>query len=136
MSNTSSTAAARRRTIDAVNASLKRRYAAEARFRLLGLMAVLLGLGFVGLLLFSIVSKGWTAFQQTYIQLPVTFTAADIDPDGVIAAPDTPAEERRKALVRANFRSPVRDALQAQFPDASGRSERRALHGLISSGAA
>nr|WP_295879481.1 phosphate ABC transporter permease PstA [uncultured Thiohalocapsa sp.] len=132
----SSTAAAPARTIDTVNASLKRRYAAERRFRILGLTAVVLGLAFVGLLLFSIVSKGYTAFWQTYIQLPVTLTAADIDPSGVITDPDTNEEVRRKTLVRADFRTPVRDALRAQFPDVSGRSQRRALHGLISSGAA
>ncbi len=124
------------RTIDVVNASLGRRYAAERRFRLLGLMAVLLGLAFVGLLLVSIVSKGWTAFQQTYIRLPVTLTAADIDPGGEIASPSTPAEVRAKRLVRADFRAPVRDALRAQFPDVSGRSDKRALDGLLSSGAA
>ncbi len=132
----SSNATAPVRTIDVVNASLKRRYAAERRFRLLGLIAVVLGLAFVGLLLLSIVSKGYSAFWQTYIQLPVTLTAADIDPDGVIADPATPADVRHKALIRANFRTPVRDALGAQFPDVGGRTERRALHGLVSSGAA
>ena len=132
----SSTTAVPTRAIDVVNASLKRRYAAERRFRLLGLIGVLLGLSFVAMLLLSIVSKGYTAFQQTYIELPVVLSAADIDPDGVIASPDTPAETRRKALVRANFRTPVRNALTAQFPDVSGRSGRRALRGLVSSGAA
>nr|WP_295543637.1 phosphate ABC transporter permease PstA [uncultured Thiohalocapsa sp.] len=131
-----STATAPRRPIDIVNASLKRRYGAERRFRWLGLIAVMLGLGFVALLLVSIVSKGYTAFWQTYIQLPVTLSAADIDPKGVITAADTAAETRRKALVRANFRTPVRDALRAQFPDVSGRTDRRALNALISGGAA
>jgi phosphate transport system permease protein len=129
-------AAAPARTIDVVNASLKRRYAAERRFKLLGLTAVVLGLTFVGLLLFSIVSKGYTAFQQTYIRLPVVLSAADIDPSGEIASPDTPAEVRRKRLVRADFRAPVRDALRAEFPSVTDRRERRALDGLISSGAA
>jgi phosphate transport system permease protein len=55
-------------SVEAVRASLKRRYARERRFRLLGLLAVVLGLGFVALLLLSIVSKGWTAFTQTYIR--------------------------------------------------------------------
>ncbi len=129
-------AAAPRRTVDVVRSSLRRRYASERRFRLLGLLAVVLGLGFVALLLISIVVKGWSAFQQTYIQLPVTLSAADIDPTGEIANPATPADLRAKRLVRANFRATARDALRAQFPSVSGRGDRRALDGLLSSGAA
>jgi phosphate transport system permease protein len=51
-----------RRTIDIVNAGLKRRYAAERRFRMLGLGAVILGPLFVVLLFADIIGKGYTAF--------------------------------------------------------------------------
>jgi phosphate transport system permease protein len=128
--------AAPKRTIAIVHASLKRRHARERRFRLLGLAGVGLGLGFVALLLLSIVAQGWTAFQQTYIRLPVTLSAAAIDPGGEIADPATPADIRAKRLVRADFRGPARDALRAQFPSVSGRNDKRALDGLLSSGAA
>ncbi len=78
MNNLAATApgAPPRRTIDIVNASLKRRYARERRFRLMGAIAVGLGLAFVVLLFADIFSKGYTAFQQTYIRLPVTLTAS------------------------------------------------------------
>jgi phosphate transport system permease protein len=113
-------------TIDLVNASLKRRYAAEKRFRFLGMGAVVLGLLFVAILFADIIGKGYTAFQQTYIRLPISFDPHVIDPLG---------SRERDTLSRANYQKLVRDALKAQFPDVSGRKERRALFGLMSRGA-
>jgi phosphate transport system permease protein len=115
-----------KRTIDLVNASLKRRYAAEKRFRFMGMGAVVLGLLFVAILFGDIVGKGHTAFQQTYIQLPIGFDASVIDPTGS-RAPDT--------LSRANYQKLVRDALKAQFPEVTGRKDKRALNQLMSPGA-
>jgi phosphate transport system permease protein len=123
------------RTIDVVRASLKRRYAAERRFRLFGLAAVLLGLAFVAMLFISIISKGWTAFTQTTIALSVDFDAQVIDPDGTLVASDLTEAERRRRLVRVNFLKLARDGLRSQFPDVSGRSQRRALDALLSPGA-
>ncbi|MGO4842724.1 DUF3333 domain-containing protein, partial [Rhizobiaceae sp. 2RAB30] len=51
---------------------LKRRYAAERRFRIYGVLAVSVGLLFLAVMLFSIISKGYTAFWQTAVTLPVT----------------------------------------------------------------
>jgi len=113
------------RTIDLVHASLKRRYAAEKRFRLMGMSAVILGLAFVAILFIDIVGKGWPAFQQTYIQLPIYFDAQVIDPEGTRGA-DT--------LSRANYTALARDALLAQFPDVQGRNELRALNAMLSPG--
>ena len=58
---------------------LGRRYAAERRFRLYGMAAIGFGLLFLFLLLFSVVSKGYTAFQQTMITIPVEFSEQVID---------------------------------------------------------
>jgi len=115
-----------RRTIDIVNASLQRRYAAEKRFRFLGMGAVTLGLLFVAIVFIDIVGKGYTAFQQTYIQLPIRFDPALIDPTGS-RAPD--------ALSQADYRQLVRNALSARFPEVSGRRDKRALYQLLSPGA-
>ena len=71
----------RSKAIDRVNASLKRRYARERRFRRIGLGAVIMGLLFVSLLFVNIIGNGYTAFQQTYIQLNVEFSET-LDPDG------------------------------------------------------
>ena len=57
-----------RRTIDIVHASLTRRRQAEKRFRLYGLASIVLGLCFVALYS-SIIARGYTAFQQTFIGL-------------------------------------------------------------------
>ncbi|MBK5967549.1 MULTISPECIES: phosphate ABC transporter permease PstA [Thiorhodovibrio] len=122
------------RPIDIVNASLKRRYAAERRFRVMGAIAVALGLLFVAILFASIIGNGYTAFQQTYVELPVSFDAEAIDPDGLIRAGKLTPNEINKALIRVNFLKIARDALTATFPEVKGRSAKRKLYGLLSPG--
>jgi phosphate transport system permease protein len=114
------------RAIDRVYASLPRRYAAERRFRYMGVLAVGLGLAFVAILFVDIIGKGYTAFQQTYIRLPVTFSAEVIDPAGT-RDPDT--------LSRANYLKIARDALRARFPEVTSRRDKRELNSLLSPGA-
>ena len=65
MNNTNNSNLEYASVIDRVNASLKRRYARERRFRRMGQVAVLLGLLFVSFLFLTIVGNGYTAFQQT-----------------------------------------------------------------------
>lgn len=122
------------RTIDKVNAGLKRRYAAERRFRFLGASAVVIGLLFVAILFVSIISNGYSAFQQTYVELPIHFDAEIIDPDGRILRGEMSAEEIRKALIRVNFLKLARTALREAFPEVRGRSAKRQLYGLLSPG--
>jgi phosphate transport system permease protein len=115
-----------RRAIDIVNASLKRRYAKEQRFRRLGLGAVILGLLFVGALFADIVSKGYTAFVQSHVELEVYFDPAVIDPEG---------RRDMQAIARADFRKIAREPLAQLFPEVSSRGDKRALYGMLSSGA-
>ncbi len=115
-----------RRTIDVVNASLARRYASERRFRLIGRLAVLLGLVFVALLFASIVANGYSGFLQTYVQLKIDFDPSILDPDGK-RDPDT--------IRGADYAALVKQALRAEFPDVSGRSELRELYKVMSPGA-
>jgi len=77
-------------------------------------------------LLGSIASKGISAFFQTEIALDVFFDPQVIDPEGT-RAPD--------ALQAANYQALVKRALEARFPDVSGRRDKQALAGLISRGA-
>ena len=116
----------RRRAIDVVNTSLKKRYAREARFRRLGFGAVILGLLFVSILFFDIIGKGYTAFVQTHIELEVYFDPAVIDPDG---------KRDMKEIARADFRKLSRNALRSLFPEVTKRNDRRALDAMLSSGA-
>lgn len=112
-----------RRAIEVVNAGLARRYARERRFRRLGLAAVVVGLSFVALLFVDIISKGATAFQQTYIRLPVTLDAQVIDPQG---------SRDPAVLARADYQGLVKAALRDAFPGVEGRTARRELYGLVS----
>lgn len=113
-------------TAEKVNARLKRRYAVEKRFRFYGIASIVIALSFLAILLFSIVSKGYTAFMQTEVHLAITFDPAVIDPDG---------GRQRAALSSADYSVLVRSALQAKFPDAEDRQARRELASLMSQGA-
>lgn len=113
--------------IERVNASLARRYAKERRFRRFGFGAIILGLCFVALLFLSIVSIGYTAFQQTYIRLDINFSESLLDPEGTRSF---------EALSKADYAALVKAALRKQFPDVSGRKDTRRLFNLVSSGAA
>jgi phosphate transport system permease protein len=57
---------------------LRRRHMAEATFRGLGLLAIILALGFVALLFTDILRRGIPAFTQSNLHLSVTFDPAVI----------------------------------------------------------
>ncbi len=109
------------RTIDIVKQGLSKRYRAERRFKLYGLCAILISFIFLALLFVSIVGKGYSAFFRTLIQLDITF-----DPEVVT----------RANLSKANYSGLVKKSLRQLFPDVSGRSDKRQLYGLVSSGGA
>lgn len=113
-------------TAEKVNARLQRRYAVEKRFRFYGIASIVVALSFLAILLFSIISQGYTAFMQAEIRLPITFDPAVIDPDGA---------GQKSALSSADYAALVRNAMSARFPDAEDRQARRELAGLISQGA-
>lgn len=110
-----------RRTIEIVNRGLGRRYRAERRFKLYGLSAIVISMIFLALLFFSIVGTGYSAFFRTVVKLDITF-----DPETV----------NRENPAAANYRGLVKDSLRQLFPDVSGRSNKRQLYALVSSGAA
>jgi phosphate transport system permease protein len=109
------------RTIEQVNRSLPRRYRAEKRFRFYGVGAIALSLLFLSFLFTSIIGKGYSAFQKTFIELTIFF-----DPDVL----------RQDALASADYSQLVKTALSELFPDVKGRGEKRDLYRLVSSGAA
>ncbi|MBA5723953.1 phosphate ABC transporter permease PstA [Candidatus Liberibacter sp.] len=61
---------------------LNRRYISEWFFRFCCVASVFIVLFFLVVLLFSIVSKGFGAFWQTHVSLPVEFSESIIDPKG------------------------------------------------------
>jgi len=117
----------RARVADSVTRSLKRRYAAERRFRLYGLSAIIFSVLALGLLMVTIVSKGLPAFTQATIRLDVTLYPQEIDPKG---------ERRWEVLSGADYQGLVRESLKELFPDVSTRKDLRELYALVSPGAA
>jgi phosphate transport system permease protein len=126
MSKQTASAAGRPRPIEIVQAGLKRRYAEERRFRFYGKLAIAAGLLFLTLLFTSIVANGYSAFVQSFIQLEVYFDPDTLDPQGT-RDPDQ--------LRTANYGGLVKQSLRDSFPEVSGRRDKRALYGLVSSGA-
>jgi len=120
-------APARPASAEAVARSLRRRYAAEQRFRFYGMAAIGLAIAMLLILFATIVANGWSAFRQTYIQLDLVLTESEIDPDGTLA-PDV--------LSRADYEGLVKTTLRGMFPDVTKRRDRRELYDLVSNGAA
>ncbi|RCS25063.1 phosphate ABC transporter permease PtsA [Phyllobacterium salinisoli] len=83
---------------------IKRRYAAERRFRFYGIVAIAIGIFFLFALLFSVISNGYTAFWQTTIELPVKLDEKVIDPNNQRAS-------NPNVLMTANYPVLVRNAL-------------------------
>ena len=105
---------------------LTRRNAAERRYRSYGIVAIALSIGFLVLMLATIVVQGFGAFTQTKLGLSIAFSEDVLDPQGT---------RDEKTLRTANYTKLVRNALQAQFPDVTGRRNLRELGKLASSGA-
>ncbi len=105
---------------------IKRRYAAERRFRTYGVAAISFGLLFLFLLLWSVIGKGYTAFQQTMITIPVEFSQQIIDPDNVRTQNPT-------KLMTANYPVVARNSLAKVLGvSLEDRTALRAVNALIS----
>jgi len=111
---------------EAIRRRLAKRYGQERRFRLFCGLAVVLALGFLALLFADIIAKGWNAFFLTEVRLEIDFDPQTIDPTGSRARSD---------LARGDYGALWKDALKERFPAVEGRSERRQLFRLVSSGA-
>ncbi|WP_062206332.1 phosphate ABC transporter permease PstA [Aureimonas sp. AU12] len=105
---------------------IKRRYAAERRFKLYGLAAISIGMIFLAMLLWSVVGKGYTAFFQTQIRVPVTFSQSVIDPRNT-------AGKDPSVLRIANYPKLVQDAIAAKLGiDPANRADIRLANELVS----
>jgi phosphate transport system permease protein len=107
-------------------ARLRKRYAAERRFKMYGIAAIGIALGMLAVLLASIVSQGYTAFAQHDLSLEIYFDPAEIDPQGT---------RDEATLSGANYAALARQSLQAVFPEVESRTERRRLNAIVSNGA-
>jgi phosphate transport system permease protein len=64
------------------NALMKKRNAAETRFKAYGIAAIVISLATLLIMLWTIFSDGVSAFRQATLTFPVTFDAARLDPVG------------------------------------------------------
>jgi phosphate transport system permease protein len=113
-------------TTDIVRAGLEKRYKKEARFRRMGLAAVIMGLIFLSMLFISIIGNGYTAFWQTFVQLEIHLEASVIDPDGT---------RDPEIISGADYGGIVKKSLRDMYPEVSGRRDKRTLYRIVSSGA-
>lgn len=102
-------------------ARLKKRKAAEWRLKTYGILAISLAGAALVVLMWSVVGKAAGAFSESYITMPVTLDAGDIDVD---------------AIGKANYGGIAKDALKTSFPYVKARGDKRAMYDIISGGAA
>lgn len=114
------------KTTEKIRQSLKSRYRSEKRFRAFGIAAVAFGLLAVVVLFTDIISKGASAFVESYIQL-------DIHWDAEALGIDDPSDAEQ--INNANYDALIKASLRERFPEVTTRLERRSLYQLVSSGA-
>jgi len=103
---------------------LKKRKAAEKRFQWAGRLSIAFGIACVLFLFTDIFSKGISAFTQTYINVEITF-----DQDILGLTPQSTEQE----IKAASFGSFFKKSLRAQYPEITGRKDKRKLYALFSS---
>jgi phosphate transport system permease protein len=101
----------------AMDKRLKRRYAAERRFRLIGLGAILLSAGFLVLLLVTMFANGARGFTRTEVRLDIDFakSALFLDPATLKST------SGKAALAGADIQGVVQTAAEAQYGAAGAR---------------
>ncbi len=108
-------------TSESARARLAARYRTERVFRFLGQAAIGVSVAFLALLLTTVVIQGVPAFTYNFASLDFDLSSERL------GGPDE--------ISKADFDGIVRDAIRGEFPQVTGRTPRRLLGGLISSGA-
>src|SRR6187402_3215105 len=99
----------------AFEARLKKRYAAERRFRLAGLCAILFSIAVLAFLLVTMMANGLGGFQRATLTVPVDFTVASL------TAPEGVGEDATvRALEAQGLPQVVRFGAEEAFGDEAG----------------
>ena len=118
--------ARRKSSLLTVDKLTRKRNASEARFRLYGIAAILIGLAFLIALLWAIFSNGLTAFNQTFVSVPVSLDRQKV-------------EEAEASMVKTSrYNAMIEEGLSAELAKVGIPTEMsgRDLRLLLSSGAA
>lgn len=105
-------------------ASLKRRNKAEKRFQWAGRLSIGFGMACVLFLFTDIISKGYGAFTQTYVDVEITFDQKIL---GL-----TP-QSTEKEIKAASFGSFFKKSLRQQYPEITERKQKRQLYAIFTS---
>ncbi|MFN7052009.1 MAG: PstA family ABC transporter permease, partial [Gemmobacter sp.] len=97
------------KTLLVTDARTRSRRAAEMRFRMIGLSAVLLGLVALVFLMVSILGNGVGAFRQTFVEIPVMLDAAALDKSG------NRDVEQMKKVTTVGYGKLIEKALEAEL---------------------
>lgn len=108
-------------------ALVARRYRAERRFKFYGIAAIAVTALFLVLLFADILVKGWPAFTEHRLTLPIKVSQEAIDPAN---------SKDLKVIRTGDFDAPIRESFRAMFPEVTARADRKKLLALLSSGAA
>lgn len=112
-------------TMQRVRENLPRRYRAETRFKLYGVLSLFIALLALAVLFADIFTKGYSAFVRTAVNLEFHY-----DPELMGVEHGASSAE----LMAANFDGVVKAALRQRFSDVKSRKDRRALNKLVSFG--
>ena len=110
-----------------IEAGLKKRRAASRRLRLYGVAAILTAIGFLCILLTTIISNGYTALQQTEIAVSIEVPANEILDDNGLIDKEKSRNFNWGGLVKRSFRK--------EFPEVTGMLDQRSLGELLSANA-
>lgn len=100
----------------AMQKRIRRRYAAERRFRLVGLGAVLLSAAFLAFLLVTMMSNGLRGFTQTEVRVTMDFPHSTL----MLDPAQLSGPEGRSTLEAADIEGAVRAAAEAQYGEGGG----------------
>ena len=111
-------------TADKRAKALKKRHSAERRFQWYGRISIAFGVACVVFLFTDIISKGYGAFTQTYVNVDVTFD------EEALGLTSTSSEAEIKA---ASFSSFFKKSLRNKYPEFTSRKQKRELYAIFSS---
>lgn len=106
---------------------LAKRHRSERRLKFYGVTAICFAVSFLAVLLFTVVSNGYTALQQTEIAIDLALPAEELT--------DASGQIDLKKFADFNWGGAVKKAFRAEFPDVKKMSEKKVLGDLISANA-
>ncbi len=104
--------------VEILSIGSSKRHRAESRFRVYGIIAIVLSLSFLLIMVGSIATRGITAFKQSFVFVEIDLPADKIDVDDIKGT---------------RFGKLLKSALRDRFPEATSRKEKKLVYGLVSS---